>query len=237
MDDLFGGGQSRQSDGQMRSDTRQNLAYRMRPCHLDEFVGQEHILEKGKLLHRLITSDRISAVLFYGPPGTGKTSLAHCIAHMTQSRFVSLNAVEASVAHLRQAIEEADFTWKREGETTLLLVDEIHRFNKSQQDAILPHVESGRVKLVGATTQNPYFSVNAALLSRMQLFELKELTPPAIKRILQRAIDDAEKGLGKTKVELTDEAMQLFAEGCGGDSRRAKSCIASAGSWRPQTGS
>ncbi len=219
MDDLFG--QTPESDEPTGSDSRQNLAYRMRPRHLDEFVGQEHLLEAGKLLHRLITSDRISAVLFHGPPGTGKTSLAHCIANMTQSRFVGLNAVEASVAHLRQAIEAADTHWKRSGETTLLLVDEIHRFNKSQQDAILPHVESGKIKLVGATTQNPYFSVNAALLSRMQLFELREQTPEAIKKILQRAVADEERGLGELKIDVDDAALDMIAEGCGGDSRRA----------------
>ncbi|MEM1158842.1 MAG: replication-associated recombination protein A [Verrucomicrobiota bacterium] len=219
MDDLFS--QSSATDSPLRNDSRQNLAYRMRPRHLDEFIGQEHLLETGKLLHRLITSDRISAVLFYGPPGTGKTSLAHCIANMTQSRFVGLNAVEATVAQLRQAIGEADAHWKRTGETTLLLVDEIHRFNKSQQDAILPHVESGKIKLVGATTQNPYFSVNAALLSRMQLFELQEQIPDAITSILKRAVADEERGFGKLQVTVEDAAYQMIAEGCGGDSRRA----------------
>jgi putative ATPase len=208
-------------DGAGVEDARHNLARRMRPRTLEEFVGQRHILAPGKLLHRLITSDRIQAVLFYGPPGTGKTSLAHLIARLTHSRFRVLNAVEASVADLRRTVAEAQELWRARQRRTLVLVDEIHRFNKAQQDAILPHVENGVLRLIGATTQNPFFAVNSALISRMQLFELRPLDEADIVALLHRAAADPERGFPGTTVTLTPDAAAFLARACEGDARRA----------------
>jgi len=207
--------------GTVEGDARHNLARRLRPRSLEEFAGQRHILAPGKLLHRLITSDRIQAVLFHGPPGTGKTSLAHLIARLTRCHFLALNAADASVADLRKAVEEAQRLWRARQQRTLLLVDEIHRFNKAQQDAILPHVENGVLRLIGATTQNPFFAVNAALVSRMQLFELLPLEEADITALLQRAVDDPERGFPGTRVRLDPAAAAFLARVCEGDARKA----------------
>ncbi|MDD5262934.1 MAG: replication-associated recombination protein A [Methylacidiphilales bacterium] len=208
-----------------RPNTRLNLAARMRPLTLEEFAGQQHILAPGKLLHRLITSGRFSALLFYGPPGTGKTSLAHLIANTCGERFTALNAVESSVAELRKTVEEAEFTWRHNGKRTLVLVDEIHRFNKSQQDALLPHVEMGTIRLIGSTTQNPFFSVNAALISRMQVFEFRPLSESEIVPVLRRALSDPDKGLASSRVQADDEALAHLAKICDGDVRKALNAL------------
>lgn len=207
------------------SDQRHNLARRMRPRTLEEFAGQRHILAPGRLLHRLITADRIEAVLFYGPPGTGKTSLAHLIARLTHARFLALNAVEATVADLRRATTAAQEAWRRHGQRTLLLIDEIHRFNKAQQDAVLPQVENGVLRLIGATTHNPFFSVNAALISRMQVFELRPLEQTEIVELLGRAVADPQRGFPGQKVEVAPEAAAFLARTCEGDARKALNAL------------
>jgi putative ATPase len=209
----------------LRPDTRKNLAARLRPRSLEEFAGQRHILAPGKLLHRLITSNRFSALLFYGPPGTGKTSLAHLIAQLTGERFVALNAVEASVADLRKAVQEAEQHWQVSGKRTILLVDEIHRFNKAQQDALLPYVEQGTVRLIGATTHNPFFYVNPALISRMQAFEFQALPPQDVVPVLRRALTDGERGLAQFHVDATDEALLHLAKVCDGDVRKSLNAL------------
>ncbi|MDR1145293.1 MAG: replication-associated recombination protein A [Verrucomicrobiales bacterium] len=209
----------------LRPDTRKNLAARMRPRSLDEFAGQSHLLAPGKLLHRLITSNRFSALLFFGPPGTGKTSLAFLIATVSGERFVALNAVEASVSDLRKAVQDAEAHWQTLGKRTILLVDEIHRFNKAQQDALLPHVEHGTVRLVGATTHNPFFYVNPALISRMQVFEFLPLAVEDVLPVLRRALADAERGLGAFKVVADDDALRHLAKVCDGDVRKSLNAL------------
>ncbi len=203
----------------------QPLALRMRPRTLAEFVGQQHFLGVGKLLRRLIKADRLTALLFYGPPGTGKTTLAHLLATETRCRFRQLNAVTSGVKDLREVIDEARNVLAAEGTRTLLFVDEIHRFNKSQQDALLPDVEDGTVVLVGATTANPFFAVNSALVSRSRVFEFQPLSVDDIKLLLHRTLADHERGLGAIPVILHDDAAEFLAQTCDGDARQALSAL------------
>jgi len=196
----------------------------MSPRTLDEFVGQEHILGKGKLLRRAIEADRISSLILFGPPGTGKTALAKVIANTTKSHFTHLNAATAKVDDLREAISEAKKRKKNQGLKTILFLDEIHRFNKLQQDVLLPDVEEGTVTLIGATVENPFFYVVSALVSRSQIFELKPLTPDNLKIIITNAVTD-ERGLKDFKVEMTDEALNFLAKISDGDARRALNAL------------
>ncbi len=198
----------------------QPLAARLRPRTLSEYVGQGHILSPGKLLRRAIEADRIQSLIFYGPPGTGKTSLAQIIANQTKSRFERLSGVESNVADMRRVLASAANRLANSGATTLLFIDEIHRFNKSQQDTLLPDVENGTVRLIGATTHNPFFFVNSPLVSRSQIFELQPLTVEETSQLLQRALDDEERGLGHLKCEADHEAIQHLANVSDGDARK-----------------
>ncbi len=201
------------------------LASRMRPHTLEEIAGQQHILAPGKLLRRAIESDRFTSLIFYGPPGTGKTTLAHVIARSTGSRFEALNGVESNVAEIRAKIDQAR-TWRDlRGETTILFIDEIHRFNKSQQDVLLPHIERGTVRFIGATTHNPYFYVNSPLVSRSQVFQLEAVSLDDIISVLQRAMSDSEQGLGGKNIEATPEALRHLSEKSDGDVRKALTAL------------
>jgi putative ATPase len=193
----------------------------MRPRTLDDFVGQRHILAEGKLLWRAIKSDRLSSIILYGPPGTGKTSLAEVIANVTKSKFERLSGAEANVADIRRVISSAANRLANTGQKTILFIDEIHRFNKAQQDVLLPDVENGTVRLIGATTHNPFFYVNSPLVSRSQIFQLKPLAPDDIKELLRRAIADKERGLGAMKLKMNDDAFDFLAAACDGDARKA----------------
>jgi putative ATPase len=206
-------------------DAARPLAARMRPRTLDDFVGQEHFLGEGKLLRRMLAADRLQSVLFYGPPGCGKTALAHVIAGRTKSRFVSLNAVAAGTKDVREVLAEARSRLEHDGERTILFLDEIHRFNKTQQDTLLPDVEDGVVILIGATTQNPFFAVNSPLLSRSQIFHFEPLSRAHIKTLLVRAATDFDRGLGKWTVTISDDALAFLAEICDGDARRALTAL------------
>ena len=186
------------------------LATRMRPRTLEEFAGQRHILAEGKLLWRAIKSDRLSSIILYGPPGTGKTSLAQVIANATKSKFERLGGAESNVADIRRVISTAANRLANTGQKTILFIDEIHRFNKAQQDVLLPDVENGTVRLIGATTHNPFFYVNSPLVSRSQIFQLKPLTPDDIKALLQRALADKERGLGDNEVEAGRTTRSIF---------------------------
>ena len=197
------------------------LATRMRPRTLEEFAGQRHILGEGKLLWRAITADRISSIILYGPPGTGKTSLAQVIANTTKNNFSRLSGVESNVADIRRVIATAANRLANTGQRTILFIDEIHRFNKSQQDVLLPDVENGTVRLIGATTHNPFFYVNSPLVSRSQVFQLQPLTPADIKEVLQRALADKEHGLGGKKLKVDGAALDFLATACDGDARKA----------------
>jgi putative ATPase len=201
------------------------LAARMRPRTLEEFVGQRHLLGPGKFLHRLLTSGQLVSLILYGPPGTGKTSLAHVLAHTLRAHFVSLNAVTSGVAEVRRVIQEARDRLRYRGERTLLFLDEIHRFNRSQQDLLLPAVEDGTVILVGATTQNPFFDVNPTLLSRCRLLRLEPLRPEEIGEIVERALRDPERGLGRERVELSPEALRHLVDAANGDARVALNAL------------
>ena len=199
----------------------QPLAARMRPRHLDEYAGQSHILGPGQLLRRAIEADRIQSLIFYGPPGTGKTSLAQIIARQTKSKFERLSGVESNVADMRRVLSAAANRLENTGATTVLFIDEIHRFNKSQQDVLLPDVESGVIRLIGATTHNPFFFVNSPLVSRSQIFELRPLTEEDLFSLLQRALKDDERGLGYLKISADENALRHLAKHADGDARKA----------------
>ncbi len=201
------------------------LAARMRPRSLAEFVGQQHFLGEGKLLRRLLKADRLGSVIFYGPPGTGKTTLARLLATESRSHYQQLNAVTSGVKELREVIDRARDRLSASGQKTLLFVDEIHRFNKAQQDVLLPDVEDGSIVLVGATTQNPFFAINSALVSRSRIFQYQPLANEDIKTLIRRALADADRGLGKEKVRIADDALEFLAEVSDGDARRALAAL------------
>jgi putative ATPase len=201
------------------------LAARMRPRSLEEFVGQQHFLGTGKMLRRLLQADRLGSLILYGPPGTGKTTLARLLARESRSRFRQLSAVTSGVKELRTILDEARDEIATGGRRTLLFVDELHRFNRAQQDALLPDVEDGIVTFAGATTSNPFFAVIGALVSRSQIFEFQPLSPDEVITILERALADSDRGLGKFKVQAEPAALQLLAEVCDGDARRALSAL------------
>lgn len=199
----------------------QPLAARMRPRSLAEFVGQQHFLGEGKLLARMLKAKRLGSVMFYGPPGTGKTTLARLLAQETDSRFRQLSAVTSGIKDIRAVLEEARNEAAASGRPTLMVIDEIHRFNKAQQDALLPDVEEGIIILVGLTTSNPFFAVNDALVSRSRVFEFQPLAPEQIKTLVQRALADKERGLGQYAAAIDDDALEYLAQVSDGDARRA----------------
>ena len=201
------------------------LAARMRPKNLEEWVGQEHILGKNTLLSRAIKADKLSSLILYGPPGTGKTSLARIIAGATQSVFTQINATTAGINDIKQAVQDAKAGIGLYGKQTILFIDEIHRFNKAQQDALLPFVEDGTIILVGATTENPYFEVNKALVSRSMIFELQPLTIKNISALLKRAIADTNNGLGHMNINAHEDAINFIADMAGGDARSALNAL------------
>ena len=196
------------------------LAIRMRPRTVEEFVGQDHFFGPDKLLRRMLAADRLTSVVFYGPPGTGKTALAHVIASTTKAEFVELNAANAGAADVRSAIASAENRLASSGRRTVLFLDELHRFNKAQQDILLPDVEKGTVILIGATTQNPFFSINSPLLSRSQIFQFEALSREHIKTLVQRALADGERGLGRFKVPANEVEFWMRQFGVDPDEER-----------------
>lgn len=208
-----------------KKESESPLASRMRPTTLEEVVGQEHIIGEDKLLYRAIKADKISSIIFYGPPGTGKTTLAKVIANTTSAEFTQLNATTSGKKDMEEVIKEAKNRLGMYGKKTILFVDEIHRFNKGQQDYLLPFVEDGTIVLIGATTENPYFEVNSALISRSIIFELKALEKEDIKKLLERAVTDQNKGLGSFDVVLDEDAKEFLADISGGDARSALNAI------------
>ncbi len=207
------------------SDNSMPLAYRMCPDTIEEYVGQEHILSKDKMLYRLIKADRLSSIILWGPPGCGKTSLARVIAKSTKNKFEKLNAVSAGVADIKRVVDESKNLFINPSGKTVLFIDEIHRFNKLQQDALLPYVENGTIILIGATTENPYFSVNKALLSRSTLFKLEPLEQKHIMQVLNNALSNKEKGLGNYELTIEDGALEYISELSGGDVRVALNAL------------
>lgn len=201
------------------------LASRMRPTTLDEVVGQKHIIGKDKLLYRAIKADKLGSIIFYGPPGTGKTTLAKVIANTTSSEFKQINATVAGKKDMEEIVKEAKDRLGMYQKKTILFIDEIHRFNKGQQDYLLPYVEDGTITLIGATTENPYFEVNGALLSRSSVFELKALEKEDIKELLKRAVYDKEKGMGTFHAEISEDALEFLADLSGGDARSALNAV------------
>ena len=226
QDDLFGSTATAESPPATPVPQRHApLAARMRPRSLDGFVGQTHILGPGQLLRRAIESDRIQSLIFYGPPGTGKTSLAQIIARQTRNRFERLSGVESNVADMRRVLASAANRLANTGEPTILFIDEIHRFNKAQQDVLLPDVEGGTVRLIGATTHNPFFFVNSPLVSRSQIFELRPLTEEEVLGLLRRALQDSERGLGHMAIRADDDALAHVAKIADGDARKALNAL------------
>lgn len=201
------------------------LAARMRPATLEEVVGQQHIIGKDKLLYRAIKADKLSSIIFYGPPGTGKTTLAKVIANTTSAEFMQINATVAGKKDMEETVEKAKNAQGMYGKRTILFIDEIHRFNKGQQDYLLPFVEDGTLILIGATTENPYFEVNGALISRSVIFELKPLEKEDIRQLLKKAVYDREKGMGAYEAEIEEDALEFLAELSGGDARHALNAI------------
>lgn len=201
------------------------LAARMRPRSLEEFIGQQHLLGEGKLLKRMLDADRIGSVIFYGPPGIGKTSLAELIAKHTQRRFRRLNATGAGVKEVRELLREAESALSTDGVQTVIFIDELHRFSRSQQDILLPDVESGTISLIGATTANPFFSLVAPLISRSQIFEFKELDNSDLLHLMNQALSDRDRGFGGVQLDVHDEALELIATLSDGDARRALTAL------------
>lgn len=210
---------------EQKSDKESPLASRLRPTTLEEVVGQQHIIGKDKLLYRAIKADKLGSLIFYGPPGTGKTTLAKVIANTTSAEFKQINATIAGKKDMEEVVQQAKNNMGMYGKKTILFVDEIHRFNKGQQDYLLPFVEDGTLILIGATTENPYFEVNGALISRSSVFELKSLDKEDIKTLLKRAVYDNEKGMGSYRAEITEEALEFLADISGGDARNALNAI------------
>ena len=201
------------------------LASRLRPTTLDEVVGQQHIVGKDKLLYRAIKADKLSSIIFYGPPGTGKTTLAKVIANTTSAEFMQINATSAGKKDMEEVVAAAKNNQGMYGKKTILFIDEIHRFNKGQQDYLLPFVEDGTIILIGATTENPYYEVNPALLSRSVIFELKKLSTEDIRTLLLRAVNDTEKGMGSYHAQMDDDALEFLADMANGDARAALTAI------------
>ncbi len=226
MDDFFSVEQEDRDRAQQRTPLREMpLAARMRPRNLEEYAGQQHILAPGRLLRRAVEADRFTSLIFYGPPGVGKTSLAQLIAQRTQSRFVNLSGVESNVADIRKSVEAAESMRRLHGRMTTLFVDEIHRFNKSQQDVLLPWIERGTVRFIGATTHNPFFYINSPLVSRSQVFQLEPLGTDDIAALLQRALENEERGLGGRGILADGEALRHLATMADGDARKALSAL------------
>ena len=220
MQDLFEEAQEIET-----TNTAAPLATRMRPRSLEEFVGQEHILGPGKLLRRAIEADRLPSVILYGPPGTGKTTLAQVIAEMTHAKFVRISGVESNVAEMRRVLAAATNRLRTSGQKTILFVDEIHHFNKAQQDILLPDVEAGNLRLIGATTYNPFFYVNSALVSRSQVFRLEPLSVEQLEQLIDRALADKERGLGNYNVKMDRDARRHLAKLSDGDARKCLNAL------------
>ncbi len=220
MDDLFA-----EAETENNADPAAPLASRMRPRSLEEFVGQEHILAPGKLLRRAIEADRLPSVILSGPPGTGKTTLAQIIAAMTKAKFERLSGVESNVSEMRKVVAAATQRRRISGRKTILFVDEIHHFNKAQQDILLPDVESGNLRLIGATTYNPFFYVNSALVSRSQVFQLESLGLEELEQLVDRALEDGERGLGAYRVKMDPDAKRHLAKLSDGDARKCLNAL------------